>query len=227
MAPCSHTWHYKCIRVVINGPTWPHFICPNCRTVADLEAELDEPDEDWEELAGSEGEVEAVSESASRAHNTESAAEDIATPTQQPNSSTAAPALPEPERFEPLIMHHIDELDSSDDSSTGVPAHETGLEDLAFLHVNDSPASSASATPAPQSNSNSTVPPVDIVTRKPVPSTSAGSSSRVEHGRGSPSPNGMHRALTDPLTGEGPMTPRNDVGPFIFDGGAGLVNSTR
>jgi hypothetical protein len=43
VAPCSHTWHYKCIRIIINGPHWPHFICPNCRSVADLEAELDEP----------------------------------------------------------------------------------------------------------------------------------------------------------------------------------------
>src|SRR6187402_1811895 len=52
VAPCSHTWHYKCIRVIINGPHWPHFICPNCRTVADLEAELDDPyaNEEWEEV---------------------------------------------------------------------------------------------------------------------------------------------------------------------------------
>ncbi|KAF7916846.1 hypothetical protein EAE99_009471 [Botrytis elliptica] len=225
VAPCSHTWHYKCIRVVINGPAWPHFICPNCRTVADLEAELDEPDGDWEELATSdaEAEVEAISESATNTNNpvgTEPTAQETVIP--RTSDPIAAPILPEPETFEPLNMNHIeDDLDTSDDSSTGAHAHETRLEDIAFLNVSDSQASSASATPVPQTNLSSTVSPVDIIARKPVPS--AASTSRSE--RGSPSPNGMHPTLADPLTGEGPMTPRNDVGPFIFDGGAGRTNT--
>ncbi|ESZ95299.1 hypothetical protein SBOR_4326 [Sclerotinia borealis F-4128] len=226
VAPCSHTWHYKCIRVVINGPTWPHFICPNCRTVADLEAELDEPDGDWEELAISDGEAEAVAEPVATPHKTDLKTEEAANP--QAINTTVAPSLPEPETFEPLNMHHIDDdLDTSDDSSTGAHIHETGLEDIVFLHVSNSPASSTSVTPTPLANNNSTVSPVDIVTRKPLPSASATSSSRVEHIRGSPTPNGIHPALTDPLTGEGPMTPRNDVGPFIFDGGAGRTNDIR
>ncbi|TEY46944.1 hypothetical protein BOTCAL_0310g00130 [Botryotinia calthae] len=227
VAPCSHTWHYKCIRVVINGPTWPHFICPNCRTVADLEAELDEPDGDWEELATSdaEAEVEAISESATNSNNplgTEPTTQETIVP--RTSGPTAAPTLPEPETFEPLNMNHIeDDLDTSDDSSTGAHAHESRLEDIAFLNVSDSQASSASATPIPQTNLNSTVSPLDIIARKPVPSATPISHSE----RGSPSPNGMHPALADPLTGEGPMTPRNDVGPFIFDGGAGLTDTIR
>jgi hypothetical protein len=37
-----------------------------------------------------------------------------------------------------------------------------------------------------------------------------------------PSPNGLSSSAGDALAGvEGPMTPRNDVGPFIFDGSAG------
>lgn len=214
--------------MVINGPTWPHFICPNCRTVADLEAELDEPDGDWEELAASDGEVEAISEpvaNATTSHNDGYISEEAANP--QTSNATVAPSLPEPDTFEPLNIHHEDDdLDTSDDSSTGAHAHETGLEDMAFLHVGDSPASSTSITPIPPNN-NSTVSPVDIVARKPLPVASASSSSRVELIRGSPSPNGMHHALIDPLTGEGPMTPRNDVGPFIFDGGAGRSNGIR
>ncbi|KAF1999906.1 hypothetical protein P154DRAFT_522978 [Amniculicola lignicola CBS 123094] len=43
VAPCSHVWHYKCIRPILNGPTWPNFLCPNCRAVTDLEAEVDDP----------------------------------------------------------------------------------------------------------------------------------------------------------------------------------------
>ncbi|QSZ35057.1 hypothetical protein DSL72_007921 [Monilinia vaccinii-corymbosi] len=241
VAPCSHTWHYKCIRVVINGPTWPHFICPNCRTVADLEAELDEPDVDWEELAASDDEVEAVSEPAAATtattaipHNTESVAEEAAIP--QAANLTAAPNPPEPETSEPLDTHHLeDDLDTSDESSTDPHAHEAGLEDIAFLHVEDSPASSTSATPTPRVNNYATrrvnnyatVPPVDIIPRKPVPTVSTRSSSRVQHTPGSPSPNGIHPALIDPLTGEGPRTPRNDVGPFVFDGSAGRTHGVR
>ena len=31
---------------------WPQFICPNCRAVADLEADVDDPfpDAEWEEV---------------------------------------------------------------------------------------------------------------------------------------------------------------------------------
>lgn len=42
VAPCSHVWHYKCIRPILNAPTWPNFLCPNCRAVADLEADVED-----------------------------------------------------------------------------------------------------------------------------------------------------------------------------------------
>ncbi|ANB11261.1 ubiquitin-conjugating protein DMA2 [Sugiyamaella lignohabitans] len=43
IAPCSHSWHYKCIRPVI-VKAYPHFLCPNCRAICDLEAEIEVPD---------------------------------------------------------------------------------------------------------------------------------------------------------------------------------------
>ncbi|KAF1980718.1 hypothetical protein K402DRAFT_408978 [Aulographum hederae CBS 113979] len=49
VAPCSHVWHYKCIRPILHGATYPNFLCPNCRAVADLEADVDEPNDEWEE----------------------------------------------------------------------------------------------------------------------------------------------------------------------------------
>ncbi|KAG6364962.1 hypothetical protein INS49_006567 [Diaporthe citri] len=49
VAPCSHTWHFKCIRSLLSSPHYPIFICPNCRAAADLEAEVEDP-EDWEQL---------------------------------------------------------------------------------------------------------------------------------------------------------------------------------
>lgn len=42
VAPSSHVWHYKYIRPILNVPTWPNFLCPNCRAVADLEADVDD-----------------------------------------------------------------------------------------------------------------------------------------------------------------------------------------
>jgi hypothetical protein len=45
VAPCSHVWHYKCIRTLIY-PSWPSFQCPNCRAYADLEADVEPSEED-------------------------------------------------------------------------------------------------------------------------------------------------------------------------------------
>ena len=64
IAPCSHTFHYKCIRPLLESHH-PAFSCPLCRTFADLdedveveveyeEAELDEVEED---VAVGEGDI--------------------------------------------------------------------------------------------------------------------------------------------------------------------------
>ncbi|CDR43903.1 CYFA0S13e00496g1_1 [Cyberlindnera fabianii] len=43
ISPCSHCWHYKCIRPIV-VKSYPQFLCPNCRETCDLEADLDEDD---------------------------------------------------------------------------------------------------------------------------------------------------------------------------------------
>ncbi|KAK8209774.1 FHA domain-containing protein [Phyllosticta capitalensis] len=57
VAPCSHVWHYKCISRVINGPTYPQFMCPNCRMVNDLDADVSEPEDFDDEMDESLDEV--------------------------------------------------------------------------------------------------------------------------------------------------------------------------
>ncbi|ODV58919.1 ubiquitin-conjugating protein DMA1 ASCRUDRAFT_26174, partial [Ascoidea rubescens DSM 1968] len=43
IAACSHCWHYKCIRrIILNN--YPQFLCPNCRSVTDLESNVDDDD---------------------------------------------------------------------------------------------------------------------------------------------------------------------------------------
>ncbi|KAK6533466.1 hypothetical protein TWF694_002405 [Orbilia ellipsospora] len=55
VAPCSHVWHYKCIRPIIEQ-NYPILPCPNCREIADLDAEIDEgTDENWEDLDKAKG----------------------------------------------------------------------------------------------------------------------------------------------------------------------------
>jgi len=46
IAPCSHVFHYKCIRPLITQHH-PGFSCPLCRTFADLEADV-EQEEEWQ-----------------------------------------------------------------------------------------------------------------------------------------------------------------------------------
>lgn len=43
VASCSHSWHYKCIRPLI-VKNYPQFMCPNCKAICDIEADLDDED---------------------------------------------------------------------------------------------------------------------------------------------------------------------------------------
>ncbi|CAD0113943.1 unnamed protein product [Aureobasidium uvarum] len=58
VAPCSHVWHYKCVRTLIY-PSWPSFQCPNCRAYADLEADVEPPEEEDYESEGVEDVIQA------------------------------------------------------------------------------------------------------------------------------------------------------------------------
>ncbi|KAK2748119.1 hypothetical protein FQN57_001243 [Myotisia sp. PD_48] len=49
MAACAHVWHYKCIRRLIHSPEYPMFQCPNCRAYTDLNAEVDDSNDAYEE----------------------------------------------------------------------------------------------------------------------------------------------------------------------------------
>ncbi|KAJ7620414.1 cytoplasmic protein [Roridomyces roridus] len=53
IAPCSHTFHYKCLRPLLEAHH-PAFSCPLCRTFADLEEdveiEIEEEEEEYEEI---------------------------------------------------------------------------------------------------------------------------------------------------------------------------------
>ncbi|KAI0166213.1 hypothetical protein GGR57DRAFT_16656 [Xylariaceae sp. FL1272] len=149
VAPCSHTWHFKCIREMLHGPSWPLFMCPNCRATADLDAEVDEPTEDWQQLP-----------------------EDV------------------PE-------------EKAEDEVDGVDGDE--LLEMAGLELRETSQSEDRADATIQLNGHAASSPVLIP---------AGNQRRT------PSPDDSR---------EGPITPRNDAGPWVFDGNPGRVSqeSTR
>ena len=59
IAPCSHTFHYKCIRPLLESHH-PAFSCPLCRTFADLEEDVEVEVEFEEAYDGEDAEAEAI-----------------------------------------------------------------------------------------------------------------------------------------------------------------------
>ncbi|KAI1801626.1 RING finger protein [Daldinia bambusicola] len=181
VAPCSHTWHYKCIREMLNGPSWPIFICPNCRATADLDAEVDEPSDEWQQLDS----------------GIDDAQEEKSTPpASQPNDEVV-----------PLVPSQTNVNDNAQQSSgegevgdMTMHADAAAVQPALLRHAVTEPVPIPNATPRVSNGDRSTT------TRTPSPNS-------------------------NPLgTGnEGPITPRNDAGPWVFDGNPARVSqeSTR
>ncbi|KAF2851481.1 SMAD/FHA domain-containing protein [Plenodomus tracheiphilus IPT5] len=190
VAPCSHVWHYKCIRPILNGPTWPNFLCPNCRAVADLEEDVEEPEMDeWEEDAEhADGEAMAKVE------------------TQQGD-------------------RHITPRASQ--SPVNGSASEDSAADLARLISNINVADSLDEIanqPLPETPDRHLTPPATSSVTQPVP---INISSANEYSGLSPLHPAIHNGLMPDRAPDGPMTPRNDVGPFVLDGSAGRAAGNR
>jgi E3 ubiquitin-protein ligase DMA1/2 len=224
VAPCSHVWHYKCIRPILNGQTWPNFLCPNCRAVADLEADVEEY-EDWDEsieieqaiaasknyaTAGADRDVSGLQESTSAddghgngAHSIQHSADHLSPDMDPPTSRRARASRTQQQAqtngdSDALSLSHPSDHDSSDDA--GGLVHATS-----GLSLND-------GDPQHQDLQSS----ASLSTPRPIPP-------RPGTARSNSSPETTQYALTPgtALHAEGPMTPRNDAGPFVLDGGAG------
>ncbi|KAK6526885.1 hypothetical protein TWF281_010081 [Arthrobotrys megalospora] len=90
VAPCSHVWHYKCIRPIIET-TYPILSCPNCREIADLEADIEEgTDENWEDL--DKAKEDSANESTGKAEDVAQ----LAAPDQQAEDRAKTPQPEEP-----------------------------------------------------------------------------------------------------------------------------------
>lgn len=212
VAPCYHTWHYKCIRVILNGPQWPQFLCPNCRAVVDLEADVEPsyPDGDWEDIL----------------------------PEDNNKADTASPApartAPETQQSEP--RHLLDQ------SVIDFTPNEPTLTSLIHGVTLTPPAPTVSSI-----SDSSDAEPTEHAGARPIPASRNASYGAKSSRRRSASATGLdddqdsglaqdvlrtpspHLPTTsaDVLSPEGPMTPRNDAGPFVFDGSAGRASGLR
>ncbi|KAF2835343.1 hypothetical protein M501DRAFT_910584, partial [Patellaria atrata CBS 101060] len=205
VAPCSHVWHYKCIRRILNGSTWPNFLCPNCRAVAYLEADIDDPSDF--EIPKDEEDVEVTA----AAPNPE-----VEEPNRrQPHNAATVNLGGSNGQTDDGYINHADLAAAMN----GISVHESGP---GFLtppsdqhHSNET-----SADELPPISSRATVQPLAISGVSPRPSSR--STSNIVLG----SSNSPRRNLSPEIaSSDCPMTPRNNAGPFILDGSAGRGRS--
>ncbi|ETS83038.1 hypothetical protein PFICI_04914 [Pestalotiopsis fici W106-1] len=183
VAPCSHTWHYKCIRELLIGPSHPIFTCPNCRAAADLDADVEEPDEEWQQL--------------------DSGGEDVNMDARDtPEAPVDAPA---DRSTDAAQINTVDGATEELASQAPSAVEENG--DVTMM-LDNLPAS---ADHAPTASETST--PIPIPRPSPMAVTS---SNGLPDARRTPSPPNAGATVHD-----GPLTPRNDAGPWVFDGDAG------
>ena len=192
VAPCSHVWHYKCVRNLVHGPHYPNFLCPNCRFVADLEADVEPPEED-------EGDFEEVQESGegqAEAGGEEEEGDGRSTPRagrRDENGNMTDEALSN--------MLTNTSINEPPDSS------EHGQAPTSSTDLSDQTPSSATSLPMnitrPPTTASSTLSPAGARSTTPTSTTQFALAVGV-----------------NPLP-EGLMTPRNDAGPFVLDGSGG------
>lgn len=194
---------------------WPQFICPNCRAVADLEEDVDDPfPADWEEV------------------DADDAAEEQETSAQPTNISSAlqVPSIERSNSFNGATSDHVHA-----DSQKNTGEDSTGSESELHQAINNLNITSRDNSAISPPESHSSIEPVNIRSGRPT-ARQDGSDERannlnVESSMRSdrtPSPNGRLPIGVGDISGpDGPMTPRNDAGPFVFDGSAGRAAGER
>lgn len=194
VAPCSHVWHYKCIRPLVEKE-YPTFLCPNCRAIADLERDIEEDElgEGWEAFDDEENgdelvpAITAVEEAAvESAHDSPGGSFERAL--EQPTTPTAD------------IAHPLIDQQHSDPVLDSIPTITTPPVEIR--------QTSSSRTTGSWRRRNERVRDLDLQQEGGGAEECGSGNSSSTGGEG-----GGH---------EGPMTPMNDAGPFVFDGGVFL-----
>ncbi|KAL8930633.1 MAG: hypothetical protein Q9208_000504 [Pyrenodesmia sp. 3 TL-2023] len=226
VAPCSHVWHYKCIRPILNDhKTFPSFLCPNCRAVADLEADVDDPGamDDWvdEEAsiasAADEKETRASSEPSREGAQQELDQEDGRLATMTSRQLAVRNGLdPDCAEYTGVDAPPPSRAAISPDSDQGQTSHSLPSLLSRRNARRITPPSRHEPLPATAEEQSMTVPlSQDALLRPVTPTRSFLGDHSLFHRDVM-----MGDAIT-PGSELGPMTPTNNAGPFVFDGSAG------
>ncbi|KAI9730981.1 MAG: hypothetical protein M1834_005442 [Cirrosporium novae-zelandiae] len=226
VAPCSHAWHYKCIRPILNDDSkYPNFLCPNCRAVADLEADVDVPEEEediWEkyELEANREEEIHITPTESSHSSVEPSTSVTATPTVQPAPSQSDG------RDDTVLITLAENVSLEQNSSASQDSNETPTpisQSSLFARRQAAQAGNSSHV-----NGTATVGSIDVRTSSaPISNSIAEPTTELE----ASSSNDVLRSTTpvsnDVVPPDAPMTPTNDAGPFVIDGSAGRASGER
>lgn len=194
VAPCSHVWHYKCVHTFIHEANYPNFLCPNCRAVADLEADVEQPEDLYEESIpeGFLDDEHDLSEGVKLGDDSAGHSSD--------NRDD---------------LHHSENQSPSRNGNTSDDEDMSRLLEATSLHLPNgstdetlhSHPTASRPMPIQTRRSQDRATPSEILTaRSATPTTNA----QFALAAGMMS---MSEAM--------PMTPRNDAGPFVFDGAGG------
>ncbi|GAM90681.1 hypothetical protein ANO11243_087260 [Dothideomycetidae sp. 11243] len=218
VAPCSHVWHYKCIRSLLFSQ-YPAFQCPNCRGYADLEADVEDEDDsesDTQLSAAIRASEEAEPEGESSAAAAELMINSDRRPSQLQHSSTR----------QTLFAQSTSDGDGDDELSSAMAG--TSLQDA--RHSRARSHSDHSSRVAPPSTSEPVPIPTTVDSRMPdlldQPQDPIGARSATPT---SNAPFALAAELLTPSsTGgvDGLSTPRNEAGPYVLDSGIDHVVST-
>lgn len=189
--------------------------------VADLEADLDDPFlGEWEEEKAPEIDDSAVASSSNQREGDE-----VLNTNNNENTESILAAV-----LSADVSHSVQEPSTrdrregerqTDDSARSI---DHAVAELESMNIREPTSDSDSAQVHPSVHTISQ--PVDIVRRQ---GSSGASNGSVHDTSGSALRSGQERSRTpSPMAGmDGPMTPRNDAGPFILDGDAGRESTLR
>ena len=201
-------WHFKCIRSLINGPNYPNFLCPNCRFSADLEADVEPPEDYEEDLEDIDAADMMVEDDDDRGESGGVGVSDTS------NASGEEDAECRPTRTG-------DDMEGVVDSTNLLQLKRPVEAD----RDEERPVQLPQATPRSSSRArNIRSPPQEASTSDLVGARATTPTSNTQFALAAGVINiDSNQAVDDaetngrPDTG-GPMTPRNDAGPFILDG---------
>ncbi|KAF3895058.1 RING finger protein [Trichophyton interdigitale] len=229
MAACAHVWHYKCIRRLIHSPEYPMFQCPNCRAYTDLNAEVDDSNDPYED---------EIHPSPNIQQQQQQQQPQQPQPQPQPQSQQQPQ---QPQHFPPQAPEN--NTSDTNTSRTHTANNSNSAPPIVYTHT-ETDGTLATATgnmtlesdPEPEPEHEPSDGPDGEVFHPAVEAPSVSHANDVHHSQNIDilSPNstsraGMgrrrvpDRANRDTIYVEDPLTPRNDTGLLALDGRAGRL----